>query len=165
MRLAWFARLCVWLALVIAPLGMTSSAVSVAAAAATVAKLEPLTVVTAKGHETFQVELADTPDAREEGLMYRTSLEPDHGMLFDFKTQQNVYFWMKNTYVALDMIFITADGTVAHIETDTVPLSEKSVPSLGAVRFVLEVVAGTAARIGLQDGDKVIHRLMKGSGG
>lgn len=124
-------------------------------------KLEPLSVTTAQGVTAFKVEIADTDATREQGLMYRASLPADQGMLFDFATTQQVYFWMKNTYVALDMIFIRADGTVASIARDTTPLSETVVPSGQPVRFVLEVNAGTAARIGLKPGDLVVNRLMK----
>jgi uncharacterized protein len=132
------------------------------AAAETAGALEPLTLVTGTGSEKFQVELADTDATRSEGLMYRARMDADKGMLFDFKREQNVYFWMKNTYLPLDMIFIKADGTITHIKANTVPLSENTVPSESSVRFVLEVNAGTSQRIGLKPGDHVIHRLVRG---
>lgn len=132
--------------------------------AAEAPKVEPLSVATDRGTTTFQVEIAATDEARETGLMYRSSLGPDRGMLFDFVQTQQVYFWMKNTYVPLDMIFIRADGTVASVAENTVPLSETIVPSNVPVRFVLEVVAGTAAKIGVKTGDRVSHPLMKSGG-
>lgn len=119
-------------------------------------------VITEHGSHAFTVELAETAEDRARGLMHRRELDPAAGMLFDFKTEQPVHFWMKNTYVPLDMIFIRADGTVAAIAEDTVPHSTTVVPSLEPVRFVLEVVAGTARRIGLRPGDRVVHALIGG---
>lgn len=132
--------------------------------AAEAPKLEPLSITTDRGTVKFEVEIAATDESRETGLMYRSSLAPDRGMLFDFIQTQEVYFWMKNTYVPLDMIFIRADGTVASVAENTVPLSETVVPSKAPVRFVLEVVAGTAAKIGLKPGDHVSNALMKSGG-
>lgn len=123
-----------------------------------------LEIVSATGRHAFRVEVADTDEKRAEGLMYRTKLDPDYGMLFDFKREQNVYFWMKNTYVSLDMIFVRADGTIAHIAEDTVPLSEATVSSRAPVRFVFEVVAGTTKRLGIKPGDRVVHPLIRAPG-
>jgi len=116
-----------------------------------------LQVVTAKATHRFNIEIAADDATRAEGLMFRTSLAPDAGMLFDFKREQPVYFWMKNTYVSLDMIFVRADGTIARIAEATKPLSEAIVPSGEAVRFVLEVPAGTARRLGIAAGDRLVH--------
>lgn len=127
---------------------------------AVAAERSALTVVTAKGEHVFQVEVADTNETRAKGLMFRTEMAADAGMLFDFKTEQPVYFWMKNTYLPLDMIFIRANGTVARIEANTVPLSERSVPSGSPVRYVLEINAGRAAQIGLKPGDVVRHPII-----
>lgn len=127
---------------------------------AVAAERSVLTVVTAKGEHVFQVEVADTNETRAQGLMFRTEMAADAGMLFDFKTEQPVYFWMKNTYLPLDMIFIRANGTVARIEANTVPLSERSVPSGSPVRYVLEINAGRAAQIGLKPGDVVRHPII-----
>lgn len=131
-------------------------------ALAQTAELEPLVVETASGQHGFMVELADSDEARGRGLMYRETLPADEGMLFDFQRSQEVYFWMKNTYVSLDMIFIREDGTVAAIAENTQPLSERVIPSGAPVRFVLEVVAGTARRIGLSLGDRVTHQRIGG---
>jgi len=128
-------------------------------------KFEELTVETAKGKTTFNVEVADTPQLRQRGLMFRRELPADQGMLFDFGKPRPVQMWMKNTYVPLDMIFIRADGTVIGIGADTVPLSEDTVGVAEPVKGVLEVVAGTAARIGLKPGDRIRHRIFgTGSG-
>ncbi|MDR3377036.1 MAG: DUF192 domain-containing protein [Ancalomicrobiaceae bacterium] len=135
------------------------------AIAADTTRFEPLTLVSASSHESFRVELADDDTSRADGLMYRTKLGADEGMLFDFKTEQMVYFWMKNTYVPLDMIFIRSDGTVVSIAENATPLSEKPIGSAGPVRFVLEVNAGTSRRIGLKPGDHALHRLIKSNAG
>lgn len=118
-------------------------------------ELEPLVVETSQGRHTFMVELADTDETRSRGLMYRKSLPDGYGMIFDFGRMQETYFWMKNTYVSLDMIFIREDGTVARVAENTTPLSEKVIPSGEPVRFVLEVEAGTAREIGIARGDRI----------
>src|SRR5690606_8407415 len=92
---------------------------------------------------------------RAKGLMFRQEMAPDHGMLFDFGREQPVTFWMKNTPLSLDMIFIHADGTIYRIARDVAPMSERLTPSGAPVRYVLEVVAGTGARIGAEPGDHV----------
>ena len=121
--------------------------------------LEPLTIETASGRHEFQVELAATPEQQRRGLMFRTEMASDRGMLFDFRTEREAYFWMKNTYISLDIIFIRADGRVHRIAAATTPLSEKIVPSRGPVRAVLELNAGTAEKIGLKPGDRVAYRI------
>jgi uncharacterized membrane protein (UPF0127 family) len=85
----------------------------------------------------------------------------DRGMLFDFKTEQPVMMWMKNTYLPLDMIFISRDGHVSHVAENAEPLSERIISSNGAVYAVLEVNAGTAAKLGIKPGDRVEHVLFK----
>ena len=87
--------------------------------------------------------------------MFRQRLPEDRGMLFDFGEPRPVSMWMKNTYIPLDMIFIRADGTIRRIAANTEPLSERTVPSSGAVRYVLEVIGGTAKKLGIEPGDKV----------
>jgi uncharacterized membrane protein (UPF0127 family) len=82
-------------------------------------------------------------------------------MLFDFKRDQEVSMWMENTYVSLDMIFIRADGRIARIAENTEPMSRKVISSGGAVRAVLEVVAGTAKKLGIVAGDKVAHPMFR----
>ena len=124
--------------------------------------LEPLTIATAGGaRHPFMVEVARTDAERAQGLMYRRSLAPDRGMLFDFKKVEPVSMWMQNTYVSLDMLFIRPDGTIARVATDAEPLSTRTVPSGEPVLAVLEVPAGTAARLGIKAGDLVEHPLFK----
>jgi uncharacterized membrane protein (UPF0127 family) len=118
---------------------------------------EPLTVQTAKGPQSFRVEVVDDEETRARGLMFRTELAADAGMLFDFRREESVYFWMKNTYLPLDMIFIRSDGRIRSIARDATPLSEEPIGSGGPVRFVLEVAAGTAARLGIRPGDAVAN--------
>ena len=116
-----------------------------------------LQVVTASGVHTFQVWIAADDQSRERGLMYVRELPPGQGMLFLFGRPRYVSFWMKNTYLSLDMAFIGADGRVVNVAREVAPLSEDPVASAAPVSAVLELVAGTAARIGLAPGDRVIH--------
>ncbi|WP_208979010.1 DUF192 domain-containing protein [Stappia stellulata] len=125
---------------------------------------EPLFVVSASGRHRFEVEIAETPQARARGLMYREALASDAGMLFDFQEEREVAFWMKNTLIPLDMIFIEASGRIAHIARETEPLSEELVPSRAVVRFVLEVPGGTAARLGIVPGDVVQSDVISAAG-
>ncbi|HXV00024.1 MAG TPA: DUF192 domain-containing protein [Caulobacteraceae bacterium] len=129
-------------------------------AAARPLKVESLDIATARGVYHFKVEIADNDETRERGLMFRRSLAADRGMLFDFKTVQpgGVSFWMKNTLIPLDILFITSDGrilTIAH----AVPLSETPVPSGGPVLGVLEIAGSRATAIGAAPGDKVRERI------
>lgn len=120
----------------------------------------PLVIETANGKAQFTVELALTPQEHSQGLMNRASMERDHGMLFDFGRERPVSMWMKNTILALDMIFIDASGTVAGVVANTVPFSETIISSPRAVKYVLEVNAGVAAEFGIAAGDRVVHPLM-----
>ncbi len=122
---------------------------------------EPLTIVTASGETAFTAEIADSDALRQHGLMFRYTLPPDRAMLFDFGEARPVGMWMKNTYIALDMIFIRADGRVAAVAENTVPHSLEVIGSDEPVLAVLEVASGTARRIGLKPGDKVYHRIFK----
>jgi uncharacterized membrane protein (UPF0127 family) len=130
--------------------------------AATQALLEPLTLVTASGRHAFQVEVMRTDEQRGRGLMFRQSLPDNRGMLFDFKVDGPVSMWMRNTYIPLDMVFIFADGRVHRVEANTEPLSERTIPAGANVRAVLELNAGTAARLGLRPGDRVEHGMFGG---
>jgi uncharacterized membrane protein (UPF0127 family) len=131
------------------------------AAPAAAQALETVEITTRGGVRVFEVEVAETEDKRRTGLMFRKELPAGRGMLFDFGRQQPVAMWMRNTYVSLDMIFIRADGTIANIAANTTPLSEESIYSAGPVKSVLEVVAGSAARYGIQPGDRVTHRIFR----
>jgi uncharacterized protein len=127
--------------------------------AAQAATIQPLEIVTKNGVHVFSVEMATTEEEKTTGLMYRKELADGKGMLFDFSPEQEVSMWMKNTYVSLDMIFIKADGRILRIAENTEPLSTKIIPSNGLVKGVLEVVAGTAEKYGIQPGDRVAHPL------
>ncbi|MCE1235821.1 MAG: DUF192 domain-containing protein [Hyphomicrobiales bacterium] len=132
-----------------------------ARAEALIATSERLEVATARGRVAFSVEVVDTDETRANGLMFRKEMAADHGMLFDFRREQPVWFWMKNTYLPLDMIFARADGVILSIAPDATPLSEATIGSGGPVRFVLEVNAGVAAKLGLRPGDRLIHPRMR----
>lgn len=123
------------------------------------ARLETVVIETDQGRFEFTAEIADTPELRRRGLMYRHRLPEDRAMLFDWGRVEPVSMWMRNTYVSLDMIFIAADGRVVRVAQATEPLSETTIPSGVPVAAVLEVVAGTADRIGLEPGDRVRHRM------
>ena len=117
-------------------------------------------IVSAGGREIkFEVELATNDAERSRGLMYRKQLGPYEGMLFDFYQEMPVSFWMKNTLIPLDMVFIAADGTVRHVHPNAVPLSTDAVPSRFPVRAVLEINGGSAALLGIKPGDKVKHPI------
>jgi uncharacterized membrane protein (UPF0127 family) len=118
-----------------------------------------LEIASKSGVHAFTVEIADTEAAREKGLMYRRSLPEGTGMLFDFHQEQDVAFWMQNTYIPLDMIFIRADGRILRIAENTEPMSTRQIPSGGPVRAVLEVIAGTARKLGIASGDRVAHPI------
>ena len=103
----------------------------------------------------FEVEVADDPGERATGLMYRTSLADNAGMLFLYPKSQPVEFWMKNTPLSLDIVFVRDDGTIARIAADTTPMSEDLIPSGEPVRAVLEVKAGTMRQLGVTVGDRL----------
>ena len=121
--------------------------------------VQPLDVATARGVVRLQVELADTEAERAQGLMCRRSMAPDRGMLFDFKTSKSVYFWMKNTLIPLDMVFVAEDGRIVAIAPNTTPLSEAPVGPGAPVLAVLELAAGRAAALGIRPGDKIKHPI------
>src|SRR5262245_29582018 len=126
------------------------------------AELQPLEITTKNGVHVFAVEMAVTPEQQAKGLMFRRERPEGQGMLFDFGREQPTSFWMKNTYIPLDMIFIRGDGRIARIAENTVPLSEALVPSGGPVRAVLEVIGGTAKKLGIAVGDRVAHAIFRG---
>ena len=132
--------------------------------AAAQAPVSQLAIVAANGRHEFKVEVVSTPDKMAQGLMYRKSLPEDAGMLFDYGRPQPASFWMKNTLIPLDMIFIGADGRIINIHERAVPLSLDPIPSAGPVRGVLEVNGGTAARLGIKPGDRVVHPIFGQTG-
>ena len=115
-----------------------------------------LTLKTDSGPHSFNIEIANTGGERVLGLMYRRELSADAGMLFLYDPPQPITMWMRNTILSLDMIFIGTDGKVHRIESHTEPFSTEVISSDGAVQGVLEVNAGTAAKIGLKPGDEVV---------
>ncbi len=123
-----------------------------------------LVIDTASGPQSFRVEIAVSPEQRQQGLMYRESLAVDAGMLFLYGEDRQVRMWMKNTLIPLDMIFIRRDGTVESVAERTIPLSTAIVASKGDVAAVLEVNGGTAARLGIRPGDRVRHTAFGNSG-
>jgi len=126
------------------------------------ASFQTLEIATKSGVKVFSVEMATTEEEKTTGLMYRKELADGKGMLFDFSPEQQVSMWMKNTYIPLDMIFIRADGRILRIAENTEPLSTKIIPSGGLAKGVLEVIAGTAQKYGIQPGDRVAHPLFNG---
>jgi uncharacterized membrane protein (UPF0127 family) len=117
-------------------------------------------VVVSSGRETkFEIDLATNDAERSRGLMFRKQLGALEGMLFDFYQEMQVSFWMKNTLIPLDMVFIAADGTVKHVHANAVPHSIESIHSLYPVRAVLEINGGSAALLGIKPGDTVRHPI------
>jgi hypothetical protein len=123
---------------------------------ATAAGTDTLVLKTESGEHSYTVEIADTDRERATGLMFRGSLPEKSGMIFLYDPPQRVGMWMRNTYIPLDMVFITAEGTVRRVEADTEPFSTDLIRSGGEVAAVLELNAGQAAKIGVKPGDRVI---------
>lgn len=117
----------------------------------------PLTIRSANGEHHFVVETAVTAQQQERGLMFRRELGPDRGMIFPYDPPQSVGFWMKNTLIPLDMLFVRADGTIARIATAT-PLSLDTVGSGEPIAAVLEIRGGRATELGIRAGDRVNWR-------
>ena len=143
------------------PLALVLLLAALLAQRAGAAGLEPLEIVTASGTHVLQVEIAKDEASRALGLMNRRYMPPDYGMLFEFDRDAPQSFWMKNTYIPLDMIFISRAGVVTKIVENAEPLSERVIPSGPPCAAVLELNGGTAAAIGLKVGDKVRHPFFK----
>jgi len=123
-------------------------------------RVDKLWLVIGAVQETpIDVEMAETPKEKELGLMFRTELADNQGMLFSYGAPQEVTMWMHNTYIPLDMVFIRADGTVHRIERRAEPLSDRTISSEGQVSAVLEMAGGAAERLGLKPGDRIRHPL------
>ena len=121
-----------------------------------------LSIETASGKKhKFNIELAQTPQEQMRGLMHRTEMAEDAGMLFIFETEREARFWMKNTLIPLDMIFIRADGTIHRIHENATPHDLTGVPSEGPVKAILELNGGISAKLGLQKGDKILHTVFE----
>jgi uncharacterized membrane protein (UPF0127 family) len=130
-------------------------ALPAALALAACAQRPAVVIRAARGPVTVEVEVADTPDSRARGLMYRRDLAPQAGMLFIFPTPSEQRFWMKNTPLSLDMVFISSDRTIVGIVPDTRPFTTDPLGVSGASQYVLEVHAGFCAQHGIAAGDKV----------
>lgn len=128
---------------------------------AAVFPVEKLEIVTSNGSFRFSVEIADESEERSRGLMFRETMLPTHGMLFDFGETAPIMMWMKNTPLSLDMLFIKEDGTIARIADNTTPFSTAIISSGEPVSHVLELNAGIARQIGAKPGDRVLHAFFK----
>jgi uncharacterized protein len=117
--------------------------------------LVPLTIRSGARTHEFTVEVARTTEEQARGLMFRRTLGDEEGMIFPFDPPRPASFWMRNTLIPLDMIFIRADGTIARIAANTVPLSETPVAVGEPVAAVLEIRGGRAAELGVAEGDRV----------
>jgi len=118
---------------------------------------DSLSIETGAGSHAFQVEIAETPNQRAQGLMYRRQMAADAGMLFLFGGEEERAMWMKNTFIPLDMLFIEKSGRILRIEQRTVPHSLRAIVSGGPVFAVLELNAGTASRLSIRPGDRVVY--------
>jgi len=120
-----------------------------------------LTIAAAGGPQKFVIELALSDAQMEQGLMFRHSLAPDAGMLFDFKTPTPMMMWMKNTFIPLDMLFLDARGRIIDIHERAVPLSTDTIAVKTPARYVIELNGGTVARVGIKLGDQVTSPAIK----
>ena len=124
--------------------------------------LDKLVIVSGSGaRHGISVEIAATPQARETGLMFRAHMDPDHGMLFEMEQTGVTRFWMKNTLIPLDMLFMAPDGTIMTIRENAVPKSLTPVSSDVPVNAVLELNGGRARALGIVAGDKVVHPFFR----
>ncbi|WP_255606227.1 DUF192 domain-containing protein [Nitratireductor rhodophyticola] len=124
---------------------------------------EPLVAITSSGEVRFDIEIADEPHERQRGLMFRQSMPADRGMLFVFPAESRQGFWMQNTPLALDLMFVGADGTVRAIAPGT-PFSTASISPDVESQFVLELLAGTAQKMGIEVGDRLRHPRIETAG-
>jgi uncharacterized protein len=147
------------LALVLSVAACAQPEKSGADAAPAAAPTEQLTIDTATGPVRLEVEIADTDAERARGLMFRESMADNHGMLFDFPVPEQASFWMRNTVMSLDIIFIGVDGRILNIADHATPYSDDPIPAAGLTRGVLEIRAGRAEALGIHAGDRVHHRI------
>jgi len=143
--------------------GLVALAVPMLLGSAIAAGTGTLVLKTKSGEHRYTVEIATTNGERAKGLMFRRSLPEDSGMLFIYDPPQPVGMWMRNTYIPLDMVFITDEGTVRRVEANTEPFSTDLINSGGDVAAVLELNAGQAAKIGVRPGDQVIFPGLAGA--
>ena len=126
-------------------------------------EVTPLIIAADEVTHTFSVEIANDPDEISYGLMDRPSLDPESGMLFDFGQPRETAMYMKNTLIPLDMLFLSADGTIEMIARNTVPGSLRTISPGIPVKAVLEINGGKAAELGIEPGDKVVHPIFESS--
>ena len=157
--LALVAMALVSSALIAAPAQAWQARPKPAATATPSAKLDTVEILTSRGRVKFTVELAVTKAEQARGLMFRKSLAPDRGMLFPYNPPQRAAFWMKNTLIPLDILYIGPDGRVLSIARNAVPHDETPIPSGGVVRGVLEIPGGRAAQLGILPGDRVLNKI------
>lgn len=119
----------------------------------------PLTIVSATGRHRFTVEIAETPAQMEQGLMFRRTLAADAGMLFDYRHPTMATMWMRNTLIPLDMLFVDAQGRIVNIHQRAVPQSDDIIASAAPVLAVIELNGGTASRLGIKPGDRVLYPI------
>lgn len=117
--------------------------------------VETITIDTHHGPQRFSVEIAADARSQERGLMYRREMDPNAGMIFVLDRPQFITFWMKNTYIPLDMLFVRPDGTISTIEPNAVPMSEDPIPSAEPVSAVIEINGGRAHDLDIRPGDRV----------
>jgi uncharacterized protein len=118
-----------------------------------------LMIVSATGRHRFKVEVAQTQAQMTQGLMFRRSLAPDAGMLFDYREPIPATMWMRNTLIPLDMLFVDAQGRIVNIHQRAVPQSLDVISAAAPVRAVIELNGGTAARLGIAPGDQIVHPI------
>lgn len=123
---------------------------------------DKLSIVHEQATHALQIWVADTPERQQQGLMFLTELPPGYGMLFPLDTPRVMTMWMKNTYVSLDMLFIGTDGRIVRIAANTEPLSTNIISSGSVIGGVLEIRAGESKRLGLKEGDRVVHSSFGG---
>jgi uncharacterized protein len=114
-----------------------------------------LTIQTSTGKHQFTVEVARTAEQQAQGLMFRQSLAPDRGMIFPYDAPTDVSFWMKNTLIPLDLVFVRPNGTVGRVAADAVPMSLDPIPSLEPISAVIEIAGGRGAELKIREGDMV----------
>jgi uncharacterized membrane protein (UPF0127 family) len=118
-----------------------------------------LTIVSESGSHRFKVEVAETPGQMEQGLMFRTSLAPDAGMLFIYPRPTVATMWMRNTLIPLDMLFVDARGRIVNIHERAVPQALDVISAAEPVRAVIELNGGTVARLVIEPGDRVLYPI------
>ncbi len=124
---------------------------------------EDVVIETARGPVTFHAEIADDDAERARGLMYRREMARENGMLFQFQAPEPQSFWMRNTHLSLDLIFIGPDGRVLNIAERATPYSDAPIPSRGPAIGVLEINGGLAREMGIAEGDRVRHPFLPGN--